>query len=330
MQGDSIGTILNLADTLKTSIIDQPYATEMISEAMQVSRAGLNDPHKPLGVFLFTGPSGTGKTETAMTLAEQLYGGTHALTVINMSEFKEEHKVSLLLGSPPGYVGYGEGGVLTEAVRRKPYSLILLDEIEKAHCGVQEIFYQVFDKGILRDGQGRDVDFKNTVIIMTSNVGSETIMSLQDKLATALLPADYVEHLQTDLLKAFKPAFLGRLKVVPFLPLSSKTIKTIAKLKLSKIQARVQANYASTFTYDHQLLALITANCQQTMLGARTIDHLISQKLLPMLSNHYLTEMGKKKSMRDLKIQVKNGLIKLSVAKEVSVKKLKKSQKVIE
>ena len=206
-------------------------------QRIRTSRANLTDPRRPIGVFLLVGPSGVGKTETAITLAELLYGGDQNMTVINMSEFKEEHKVSLLMGSPPGYVGYGEGGVLTEAVRRRPYSVVLLDEMEKAHPGVQDIFYQVFDKGTLRDGEGRDIDFKNTVILMTSNAGTDLIMKLCADPETCPDPAALAEALHPELLKTFKPAFLGRVTLVPYFPLSDTVMRRIVELQLGRIRA---------------------------------------------------------------------------------------------
>ena len=220
MQSDEIRTVLQLKEAMQQRVVGQPHALDAVAQAIQTSRAKLTDPRKPIGVFLMVGPSGTGKTETALTLAELLYGGEQNLTVINMSEFKEEHKVSLLMGSPPGYVGYGEGGILTEAVRRRPYSVILLDEMEKAHPGVQDIFFQVFDKGMMKDGEGRDIDFKNTVIIMTSNAGYELIDKLYADPETAPEPAALGEALMPELMKHFKPAFLGRVTLVPYLPLS--------------------------------------------------------------------------------------------------------------
>src|SRR5947207_8505975 len=205
---------------MERRVVGQPHALDAVAQAIRTSRAKLTDPRKPIGVFLFVGQSGTGKTETALTLADLLYGGEQNLTVINMSEFKEEHKVSLLMGSPPGYVGYGEGGILTEAVRRRPYSVILLDEMEKAHSGVQDVFYQVFDKGMMKDGEGRDIDFKNTVILMTSNAGTDAIMKLCSDPETRPDAPALSEALMPELLKHFKPAFLGRVTLVPYLPLS--------------------------------------------------------------------------------------------------------------
>ena len=240
MQSNEIRTVLNLRETMEQRIVGQSHALEAVAQAIQTSRAGLTDPRKPIGVFLMVGTSGTGKTETALTLADLLYGGEQNMTVINMTEFKEEHKVSLLMGSPPGYVGYGEGGVLTEAVRRRPYSVILLDEMEKAHPGVQDIFFQVFDKGNMKDGEGRDIDFKNTVIIMTSNAATDLIVRLCADPDTMPDAAGLAEALMPELMKTFKPAFLGRVTLVPYFPLSPDIIKKIVELQLNRVRRRVQ------------------------------------------------------------------------------------------
>src|SRR6185437_7175540 len=220
MVKDEINTMLNLREHLEKRIIGQSHALDALAQRLRTARAKLEDPRKPIGVFMFVGPSGVGKTETALAIAELLFGSDQNLTTLNMSEFKEEHKVSLLMGSPPGYVGYGEGGVLTEAVRRKPYSVVLLDEMEKAHPGVQDIFYQVFDKGMMKDGEGRDIDFKNTVIIMTSNAGTDTFMKLCADPDTKPDPEALAEAIRPDLLRSFKPAFLGRVIVVPYYPIA--------------------------------------------------------------------------------------------------------------
>ncbi len=238
MQSNEIRTVLHLKEAMEQRIIGQPHALNAVAQAIRTSRAGLTDPRKPIGVFLMVGTSGTGKTETALTLADLLYGGEQNMTVINMSEFKEEHKVSLLMGSPPGYVGYGEGGVLTEAVRRRPYSVILLDEMEKAHPGVQDIFFQVFDKGNMKDGEGRDIDFKNTVIIMTSNAGTDLITRLFADPETAPDAAGLADALMPELMKSFKPAFLGRVNLVPYFPLSPEIIRQIVELQLGRISRR--------------------------------------------------------------------------------------------
>src|SRR3954469_18217739 len=249
MQSDEIRTVLQLKEAMQLRVVGQPHALGAVAQAIQTSRAKLTAPRKPIGVFLMVGPSGTGKTETALTLAELLYGGEQNLTVINMSEFKEEHKVSLLMGSPPGYVGYGEGGILTEAVRRRPYSVILLDEMEKAHPGVQDIFFQVFDKGMMRDGEGRDIDFKNTVIIMTSNAATDAILKLCADPDTRPEPEALAEALHPELTKTFKPAFLGRVNLVPYFPLSPDIIRRIVELQLGRIQRRVTESYGAKFAW---------------------------------------------------------------------------------
>src|SRR5262249_47515369 len=249
MVANEIQTVLDLKSLMEKRIVGQSHALEAIAEAMRTSRAKLTDPRKPTGVFLMVGTSGVGKTETALTLAELLYGGGQNLTVINMSEFKEEHKVSTLVGAPPGYVGYGEGGVLTEAVRRRPYSIVLLDEMEKAHPGVQDVFYQVFDKGQLRDGEGRDIDFKNTVVIMTSNAGTDTINRMLTSSTGVPDAATLAEQLRPELLKWFKPAFLGRVTLVPYFPLGDSVIRKIIELQLGRIGRRVEENYRAQFSY---------------------------------------------------------------------------------
>ena len=243
MVKDEINTVLNLKDHLEKRVIGQSHALESLSQRLRTARAKLEDPRKPIGVFMFVGPSGVGKTETALALAELLFGSDQNLTTINMSEYKEEHKVSLLMGSPPGYVGYGEGGVLTEAVRRKPYSVVLLDEMEKAHVGVQDIFYQVFDKGSMKDGEGRDIDFKNTVIIMTSNAGTDTFMKLCADPETKPEPQALADAIRGDLLKFFKPAFLGRTIVVPYYPIAPDIMRRIIEFQLGRVKNRIRENH---------------------------------------------------------------------------------------
>ncbi|MCK6556302.1 type VI secretion system ATPase TssH [Candidatus Binatia bacterium] len=289
---DEINTVLTLSDLLQRRVIGQAHALDAIGQRLRTARAKLEDPRRPIGVFLLVGPSGVGKTETAMSLADLLYGGDQNMTVINMSEFKEEHKVSLLMGSPPGYVGYGEGGVLTEAVRRRPYSVVLLDEMEKAHPGVQDIFYQVFDKGSLRDGEGRDIDFKNTVVLMTSNAGTDTIMKLCADPETRPEPEALAEALRTDLLKYFKPAFLGRTIVVPYYPIFDDIMKRIIDLQLGRIRARVQENHRAQFTYDGALVDAIASRCTEVDSGARNVDHILTRSLLPELSREFLGRMA--------------------------------------
>ena len=302
MQTDEIRTVLNLKGAMEARVVGQPHALEAVAQAIRTSRAGLTDPRKPIGVFLLVGSSGTGKTETALTLAELLYGGEDHLTVINMSEFKEEHKVSLLMGSPPGYVGYGEGGILTEAVRRRPYSVILLDEMEKAHPGVQDVFYQVFDKGMMKDGEGRDIDFKNSVIIMTSNAGTDLIAKLFADPETAPDAAALGEALGPELAKFFKPAFLGRVMLVPYLPLSDKVLGQIVELQLERVRRRVHDSYRASFEYDPALVPAITARCTETGSGARNVEKILSRTLLPELSAEVLSRMAEGRAIAGVRV----------------------------
>jgi type VI secretion system protein VasG len=292
MQSNEIRTVLNLKHAMEARIVGQPYALDAVAQAIRTSRAGLTDPRKPIGVFLMVGTSGTGKTETALTLADLLYGGEQNMTVINMTEFKEEHKVSLLMGSPPGYVGYGEGGVLTEAVRRRPYSVILLDEMEKAHPGVQDIFFQVFDKGNMKDGEGRDIDFKNTVIIMTSNAGTDLITRLCADPDSAPDAAGLADALMPELMKVFKPAFLGRVNLVPYFPLSPAIIRQIVDLQLGRVRRRVKESYGASFTWDQELIDTIAARCTETSSGARNVEKILSRTLLPELSAEVLSRLA--------------------------------------
>jgi type VI secretion system protein VasG len=292
MQSDEIRTILSLKARMEERIVGQPQALEAIAEAVRTSRAKLSDPRKPLGVFLMVGTSGVGKTETALTLADLLYGGEQNLTVINMSEFKEEHKVSLLMGSPPGYVGYGEGGVLTEAVRRRPYSVVLLDEMEKAHPGVQDVFYQVFDKGNMKDGEGRDIDFKNTIIIMTSNAATDTIAKLCADPDTMPDPAGLTDAIRPELLKVFKPAFLGRVTMVPYFPLSEDIIRQIVLLQLKRISKRLADNYRARFTWDDTIVEAIASRCKEGSSGARNVENILSRTMLPALSGRILERLA--------------------------------------
>ena len=303
MISNEIKTVLNLKELMGERIIGQPQALNAIAEAMRTSRAQLTDPRKPIGVFLMIGSSGVGKTETALTLAELLYGGDQNLTVINMSEFKEEHKVSMLVGSPPGYVGYGEGGVLTEAVRRRPYSVVLLDEIEKAHPGVQDVFYQVFDKGQLRDGEGRDIDFKNTVIIMTSNAAHATLTKFCADPQTMPDPAGLVEAVRPELLKIFKPAFLGRVTIVPYYPLTDEVLRQIVRLQLERIRRRVSEHYKASCTYASGLVENIAARCREVESGARNVESILSRGLLPELSSRILAHLAEGDTIREVRIE---------------------------
>src|SRR5580658_659929 len=304
MVSDEIRTVLALDQRLRERIIGQDQALTAIAEAVKTSRAKLTDPRKPIGVFLMCGTSGVGKTETALALAELLYGGEQNLTVINMSEFKEEHKISMLLGSPPGYVGYGEGGVLTEAVRRRPYGIVLLDEMEKAHPGIQDVFYQVFDKGMLRDGEGRDIDFKNTIVIMTSNAGTDLIASLCADPETMPDAKGLGEALRPELLKIFKPAFLGRLTLVPYFPLAEEIIRQIVALQLRRIERRVKENYKAHFAWDPGLVEGIARRCTESESGARNIERILAQGLLPELSALLLERMAEGASIQTINVSI--------------------------
>jgi type VI secretion system protein VasG len=292
LQSNQIHSVLNMRGLMEKRVVGQSHAIEALAQAITTSRAGLTDPRKPVGVFLMVGPSGVGKTETALTLAELLYGGEQSLTTLNMSEFKEEHKVSLLMGSPPGYIGYGEGGILTEAVRRKPYSVVLLDEMEKAHPGVQDIFFQVFDKGNMRDGEGRDIDFKNTLIIMTSNAGSDLITKLCADPETAPDAAGLTAGVRTELGKYFKDAFLGRVTLVPYMPLTEQIIRDITKLQLEKIRKRLNLTHKTTFDYDETIIDHIVARCTDSASGARNIENILTRTLLPEMSTSILEALA--------------------------------------
>ena len=307
MHEDDVKSVLNLASTMKERVVGQDHALELIAKVVQTSKAHLADESRPNGIFMLAGPSGVGKTETALALANEVYGSEENITVINMSEYKEEHKVSLLLGSPPGYVGYGEGGVLTEAIRRKPYSVILLDEIEKAHPGVHDIFYQVFDKGTIKDGEGRDIDFKNTIIIMTSNVGTDTTMSLFEDEETAPSVQGLQKAIQNDLLEVFKAAFLGRINVIPYLPLNNETLAEITKLQLCKIKNRVNKNYKSDFLYSDLVVDYIVNNCNDSGSGARNIHALLQNNVLPLLSESLLDSLVSGNKINDISLDINNG-----------------------
>ncbi|WP_028834233.1 MULTISPECIES: type VI secretion system ATPase TssH [unclassified Pseudoalteromonas] len=315
MHEDEIHGILNLAEQMKQRVVGQDHALELMAKVVQTSRAQLADESRPNGIFMLAGPSGVGKTETALSLAQEVYGSEDNVTVINMSEFKEEHKVSLLLGSPPGYVGYGEGGILTEAVRRKPYSVVLLDEMEKAHPGVQDIFYQVFDKGTIKDGEGRDIDFKNTIIIMTSNVGTDTTMSLFEDEESKPSIKGLLKALQDDLLGAFKPAFLGRINVIPYIPLSDEILTQIAALQISKIIKRVKKHYDAQLTYNDDVIEHIIANCQNAGSGARNIHTILQNKVLPLLSEILLSSMVEGEKVTSISLLIKDNEFDVELTK---------------
>lgn len=297
MVNDDIRTILALPTLLAQRVIGQDHALDAISQRMHTARARLEDPRRPLGVFLLVGPSGVGKTETALALAETLYGGEQNVVTINMSEYQEAHTVSGLRGSPPGYVGYGEGGILTEAVRRRPYCVVLLDEMEKAHADVMELFYQVFDKGTMEDAEGRAVDFKHTVILLTSNVASATIMRLCADPETCPAPDALVEAIRPELLSVFKPALLGRMTVVPYYPVTDDVLRQIITLQLARLSTRVRDNAHVELSYDEALIPAIAQRCTEVESGARMVDQMLTRTLLPEISRQFLTRMAVGESM---------------------------------
>ncbi|HET8939949.1 MAG TPA: type VI secretion system ATPase TssH, partial [Polyangiales bacterium] len=307
MVRNELQAVLGLADRLSDRVLGQHHALSMISRRMQVTRAGLEDPRKPIGVFLLAGPSGVGKTETALALSEALFGGESSVITINMSEFQEAHTVSTLKGAPPGYVGYGEGGVLTEAVRRRPYSVILLDEVEKAHPDVHELFFQVFDKGFMEDGEGRVIDFKNTLILLTTNAGSEVIMhNCQDQ--TALPSAtELTTALRPALLEVFPPALLGRMVVVPYYPLTDTLIRSIIQLQLERIATRVRTQHGVPLQYTDEVPELIAKRCTELESGARMIEAQLSQTLLPQLSEAFIGRLISGEPLQRIDISVVGG-----------------------
>ncbi|AIO65673.1 type VI secretion system ATPase TssH [Burkholderia oklahomensis] len=294
MVKDEIETVLNLRDLIGARVIGQDHALDAIAQRVRTATANLEDPNKPRGVFMFVGPSGVGKTETALALADVLYGGERKMITINMSEYQEAHSVSGLKGSPPGYVGYGEGGVLTEAVRRNPYSVVLLDEVEKAHPDVLEMFFQVFDKGAMDDAEGREIDFRNTLIILTSNVGSSAVMQACLNKAPEELPdaEALAETLRPQLYKAFKPAFLGRMKVIPYYPISDDVLADIIELKLERIRRRIESNHKAAFEWDESLVDAVLARCTEVDSGARNVDHILNGTLLPEIAGHVLSRIA--------------------------------------
>ncbi len=306
MVKNEIEQVLKLADVLERRVIGQRHALETIARRIQTSRARLDNPSKPVGVFMLVGPSGTGKTETALTLAEALFGGEHNLITINMSEFQEAHTVSTLKGSPPGYVGYGEGGVLTEAVRRRPYSVVLLDEVEKAHPDVHEIFFQVFDKGHMEDSEGRNIDFKNTIIILTSNAAQDIIINMCKD--PDLMPgAEGMEKaMRGPLTKVFPDALLNRLVVVPYYPISKEMLKRIIQLNLTRVEKRVLENHKVPFTYDDSVPELIAKRCTELERGARMVDALITNTLLPEIGREFLNRLFTGGEIKRVHVNVKD------------------------
>jgi type VI secretion system protein VasG len=307
MVKDEIETVLNLSKELGKRVVGQDHALAMIAKRIQTSRARMDNPGKPIGVFMLAGPSGVGKTESALALAEVLYGGEQNVITINMSEFQEAHTVSTLKGAPPGYVGYGEGGVLTEAVRRRPYSVVLLDEVEKAHSDVHEIFFQVFDKGMMEDGEGRLIDFKNTLILLTTNVGSELIMNMCKDPELMPEAEGIAKALRDPLLKVFPAALLGRIVTIPYYPLSDTMIELIARLQLGRIEKRVRENHGVPFTYTDDVVQLIRGRCTELESGGRMIDAILTNSVLPKISEEFLTRMMDSRPVGGIQISVENG-----------------------
>jgi type VI secretion system protein VasG len=301
---DEIKTVLNLTDRMRERVIGQDQALDAIARRMRTARAQLLDPRRPIGVFLLVGPSGVGKTESALALSDILYGGDRNLVVINMSEYKDEMNISRLYGPAPGLVGYGSGGVLTNAVMRKPYSVVLLDEIEKAHPGVHEVFYQVFDKGSLRDEKGTDVNFKNTIILLTTNAGTDTIMKICADPDTMPDPEGLATALRPELIKLFKPALLGRMTVVPYYPLSDEVIRKIIKLQLKRVGERLALNHRAEFTYEDAVVETIAGRCKEVESGARNVDQIITGTLLPEMAQEFLTRLAEGKSVERVTIKI--------------------------
>jgi len=307
MVKNEVEAVLKLGDTLNQRVIGQRHALDMITRRIQTSRARLDNPNKPIGVFMLCGPSGVGKTETGLALAEALYGGEQNVITINMSEFQEAHTVSTLKGAPPGYVGYGEGGILTEAVRRKPYSVVLLDEVEKAHPDVHEIFFQIFDKGWMEDAEGRYIDFKNTLILLTSNVGTDLIMSLCKDPELMPEPEAIAKALREPLLEVFPPALLGRLVVIPYYPLSDEVLRLIIKLQLKRVGKRIAENHRIPFTYGDDVVSLIAGRCTEVESGARVVDAILTNTVLPRISQEFLTRMMEGQKLDRVHVSVVGG-----------------------
>ena len=306
MVADEVETVLNLADILNRRIVGQSHGLQMIAKRIETNRAGLDNPMKPIGVFMLCGPSGVGKTETALALAETLYGGEQNIITINMSEFQEAHTVSTLKGAPPGYVGYGEGGRLTEAVRRRPYSVVLLDEIEKAHPDVHEVFFQVFDKGVMEDGTGRRIDFKNTLILLTTNVGTEVIMRAAAA-DTRPDPEALAAQLRPALLEVFPPALLGRIVTIPYYPLSGEMLTGIVRLQLDRIGRRIAENHRAKFVADPSAIDHIVSLCHDPDSGGRVIDNIITNTILPALSREILKRALAREEIHEAKVSAADG-----------------------
>ena len=307
MVKNEIESVLKLADTLDQRVIGQKHGLQMIAKRVQTSRAKLDNPNKPIGVFMLAGPSGVGKTETALALAEALYGGEQNVITINMSEYQEAHTVSTLKGAPPGYVGYGEGGVLTEAVRRRPYSVVLLDEVEKAHSDVHEIFFQVFDKGWMEDGEGRYIDFKNTIILLTTNAGSELITNMCKDPELSPEPEALAKALREPLLKVFPPALLGRIVTIPYYPLSDHMLGAIIRLQIGRIKKRIEDNHAVSFSYSDEVVGLVSKRCTEMESGGRMIDAILTNTVLPRISEEFLKRMMAGEPVKSVALDVANG-----------------------
>lgn len=301
---DEISMVLELESHLGRRLIGQNHALNLIAERVRTSRSSLDDPGKPIGVFMLVGPSGVGKTETALSLADLLYGGERNLITINMSEFQEAHTVSTLKGSPPGYVGYGEGGVLTEAVRRRPYSVVLLDEVEKAHPDVLELFYQVFDKGMMEDGEGREIDFKNTIILLTTNACTDQIAKLTADPETMPTPEGMIRAIKPELNKIFKPAFLGRMVIIPYYPVRDEALKQIVRLKLGKIKRRLHENHKIDLVHDETLINEVANRCTEVESGARNVDNILTNTLLPDISRRILASLADGEKLSSIRVSI--------------------------
>lgn len=305
MVSDEIENLLTLEDKLKQRVVGQDHAIQKIAQAVRISRSGLTDPRKPVGVFMMVGTSGTGKTETALALADYLYGGEQNLITINMSEFKEEHKVSMLLGASAGYVGYGQGGVLTEAVRKNPYSVVLLDEMEKAHPGIQDVFYNLFDKGTIKDGEGQDIDFKNTLIIMTTNAATHAISQYFGK--DDVNEEQLLEDIKPELLEDFRPAFLGRSTIIPYFPLTQDVLQKIIEINLNRIKLRLKDKYKAGVTFSPDTMQYLLDRCTDPDTGARNAENVINKSILPAVSNACLQALVDGKEINELSVKLVGG-----------------------
>lgn len=305
MVSDEIENLLTLEDKLKQRVVGQDHAIQKIAQAVRISRSGLTDPRKPVGVFMMVGTSGTGKTETALALADYLYGGEQNLITINMSEFKEEHKVSMLLGASAGYVGYGQGGVLTEAVRKNPYSVVLLDEMEKAHPGIQDVFYNLFDKGTIKDGEGQDIDFKNTLIIMTTNAATHAISQYFGK--DDVNEEQLLEDIKPELLEDFRPAFLGRSTIVPYFPLTQDVLQKIIEINLNRIKSRLKDRYKADVIFSSDTMQYLLDRCTDPDTGARNAENVINKSILPAVSNACLQALVDGKEINELSVKLVGG-----------------------